>query len=382
MPLLPFRGGGETGLTSAEKEVFAAQGNPMFSQIKLSIRIACLGIITPFCFCCFFAWLMYQDSGFPSREAPFLWSLISLISAAGIILAFLTARSICRPLRRRVRELAERSEQISSVSRKNSQGCRTLAERTSRQAGGLEERSASVEEMDSRTKENAEHARKANDFAEEGSDLMKRARESMRATIQAIEEVANASEDTEKIIKTIDEISFQTNLLALNAAVEAARAGEAGAGFAVVAEEVRNLALRASAAAKNTSLLIETTIKKVREGLEFVRRSDESYRAVALGLRKVAGLVGDITSASEEQAREIDQINKSVREAEDMIRENAETARGSACAAEEMHTQAEKMKEAVGALIRFISGGEPQQIIREKVIENGGPLGRKEISAG
>ncbi|MCU0583737.1 MAG: methyl-accepting chemotaxis protein, partial [Syntrophales bacterium] len=136
----------------------------------------------------------------------------------------------------------------------------------------------------------------------------------MTELTQSMEDISKASDETSKIIKTIDEIAFQTNLLALNAAVEAARAGEAGAGFAVVANEVRNLAMRAAEAAKNTSVLIEGTVKKVREGSELVERTGGAFAEVSRSAAKVADLVAEIAAASSEQAQGIDQINKAVAE--------------------------------------------------------------------
>ena len=172
----------------------------------------------------------------------------------------------------------------------------------------------------------------------------------------AIAEITRTSEETGKIIKTIDEIAFQTNLLALNAAVEAARAGEAGAGFAVVADEVRNLALRAAEAARNTSGLIENTIKAVKQGNELTQATQEAFRENVANAGKVGQLVDEIAAASEEQAQGIDQINKAVSEMDKVTQQTAANAEESASASEELNAQAEQMKGYVSDLAAVIGG--------------------------
>ena len=171
-----------------------------------------------------------------------------------------------------------------------------------------------------------------------------------------MKEISSASQETAKIIKTIDEIAFQTNLLALNAAVEAARAGVAGAGFAVVADEVRNLAMRAAEAARNTADLIEGTVAKVKNGSEIVSKTNEAFAKVATGAKKVGELVGEISAASNEQAQGIEQINKAVSELDKVVQKNAANAEESASASEEMNAQAEHMKGFVNDLKVLITG--------------------------
>jgi methyl-accepting chemotaxis protein len=178
----------------------------------------------------------------------------------------------------------------------------------------------------------------------------------MTELTHSMEQISGASEETSKIIKTIDEIAFQTNLLALNAAVEAARAGEAGAGFAVVANEVRNLAMRAAEAARNTSVLIEGTVKKVKEGSELVERTNGAFSEVSKSAAKVAGLVSEIAAASGEQAQGIDQVNKAVSEMERVTQQSAANAEESAAAGEELTAQAEQLKRFVGDLDALIGG--------------------------
>ena len=172
----------------------------------------------------------------------------------------------------------------------------------------------------------------------------------------SMEETSKASEETSKIIKTIDEIAFQTNLLALNAAVEAARAGEAGAGFTVVADEVRNLAMRAADAARNTADLIEGTVKRVKDGSELVVKTNEAFTEVAGSTGKVGELVGEISAASNEQAQGIEQVNNAVAEMDKVVQQNAANAEESASASEEMNAQAEQMKGIVKDLLALVCG--------------------------
>jgi methyl-accepting chemotaxis protein len=204
------------------------------------------------------------------------------------------------------------------------------------------------------TKQNADNASTADNLMKESKQMVERANGFMTELTQSMEDISKASDETSKIIKTIDEIAFQTNLLALNAAVEAARAGEAGAGFAVVANEVRNLAMRAAEAAKNTSVLIEGTVKKVREGSELVDRTGGAFSEVSKSAAKVAGLVAEIAAASSEQAQGIGQINKAVTEMDKVTQQTAANAEESASASEEMNAQAEQMKEVAGEIIRIV----------------------------
>jgi methyl-accepting chemotaxis protein len=178
----------------------------------------------------------------------------------------------------------------------------------------------------------------------------------MGVLTSSIGEISRASEETQKIIRTIDEIAFQTNLLALNAAVEAARAGEAGAGFAVVADEVRNLAVRAADAAKSTANLIEGTVKTVKEGSDLVTKTNGEFLRVAAIVTKSGELVTEISAASYEQAHGVEQINKVVSEIDAVTQQNSSSAEQSASSLEEMSAQAKLMRESVVSLESLIGG--------------------------
>jgi len=273
-----------------------------------------------------------------------------------IIGVFFFARTITRPIGRVVELISAGSEEVSSAAGQVSSSSQTLAAGASEQAASIEETSASLEEISSMTKQNAANAGQANGLVTEANQVIDRANASMTQLIEAMKEISRSSEETQKIVKTIDEIAFQTNLLALNAAVEAARAGEAGAGFAVVADEVRNLAMRAAEAAKTTSSLIDGSVKRIKDGTGLVDHTNGAFTEVATSSRKIADLVAEINAASSEQSQGIDQINKAVSEMDKVVQQNAATAEESASAAEEMNAQAEQMKAAIGDLVGIIGG--------------------------
>jgi methyl-accepting chemotaxis protein len=254
------------------------------------------------------------------------------------------------------KNIREGIQLVSRVSGQVSTASQSLKEDASRQAAGIEETSAAIEEMAAVTRQNAENANQANTFMIEAGQVLKEANRSMKELTQSMKQISSASEDTGKIIKTIDEIAFQTNLLALNAAVEAARAGDAGAGFAVVANEVRNLAMRAAEAARNTSSLIEETVLKVREGSELATQTNEVFRRVADRAKQAGKLVGGIATASSDQSRAIDQIQRAVIELDRLVQKNAANAEESSTVSEEMYARSEIMKDQAKELSDVIDG--------------------------
>jgi methyl-accepting chemotaxis protein len=285
-----------------------------------------------------------------------MFSITGIGLLAGMFLMWGLGRGITRPLKAVIAGLTEGSEQVASASEQVAQASQSLAEGSSEQAASLEETSSSLEEMASMTRQNAENSGQADNLMQEANQVVVSANSSMAQLTEAMGDISKASEETSKIIKTIDEIAFQTNLLALNAAVEAARAGEAGAGFAVVADEVRNLAMRAADAAKNTAVLIEGTIKKVKDGSDLVTGTNEAFQEVAERSTKVGQLVAEISAASNEQAQGIEQVNNAVTEMDKLTQQNAANAEESASASEEMNTQAQQMKTFVDDLVSLVAG--------------------------
>ena len=280
--------------------------------------------------------------------------LISLV--VGVIVAVLITKSITGPLNRVIEGMNEGADQVASASGQVSSSSQSLAEGASQQAASIEETLSSLEEMSSMTKQNADNASQADSLMKEANQVVTSANKSMTELITSMQDISNASDETQKVVKTIDEIAFQTNLLALNAAVEAARAGEAGAGFAVVAEEVRNLALRSAEAAKNTAVLIEGTVKKVKDGSELVDKTNDEFAKVVGSTSKVGELVGEISAASNEQSQGIGQVNIAVTETDKVTQQNAANAEESASASEELNAQAQAMKSMVGELMAMVNG--------------------------
>ena len=265
---------------------------------------------------------------------------------------------VITPVGRIINGLEECAAQVTSASGQLAGAAQSLAEGASEEAASLEETSASLEEVSTMARRNADNAAECNTLMREVNTVMGKANQSMAAQTVAMGEISKASEQTSKIIKTIDEIAFQTNLLALNAAVEAARAGEAGAGFAVVADEVRNLAMRAAEAARNTADLIEGTVKKVKEGEDLLVQTNEDFCEVAEVAAKVGSLVDEIAIASNEQTKGLDQVNTAIREIDRVTQQTAASSEEAASASEELSAQAEYMKKYVDDLDHLVSGGE------------------------
>jgi len=292
-----------------------------------------------------------------ANSATIVTIILTLVGVAlSLFLGIYLPLSISRALNRVIAGLTDGAGQVSSAAGQVSASSQALAEGTAEQAASLEETSSSIEEMSSMTKHNADSANQAKAMTVEATMVVGKVNEQMIDMAAAVAEITRSSEETGKIIKTIDEIAFQTNLLALNAAVEAARAGEAGAGFAVVADEVRNLAMRASEAAKNTNNLIDNTIKAVRKGNELTTATQEAFRENADISRKIGQLVEEIAAASEEQSRGISQVNLAVSEMDKVTQSTAANAEESSAAAEELNAQAEQMKVLVGDLVAVVGG--------------------------
>ncbi len=309
---------------------------------------------------------MYEDDVVKASEVTntaLAQILMSVLIASPILVLLIGAFSLFvgtrlgKKLQLLAGVLSDGSGQVTSAAQQVSSSGQSLADGASRQAALIEESSASLEEMSAMIKQNADSSSTASKLMTESNKHVDRAGTSAGNMIDAMDQIKTATDQTSKIIRTIDEIAFQTNLLALNAAVEAARAGEAGKGFAVVAEEVRNLAMRSAEAAKNTSSLIQGTVDRVKSGADVVSGLKEALTEVTDSSQQVSRLVEEISAASTEQAQGIDQLNDSVSGVDQLIQQTAAGAEEGASAAEELSGQAESMMGSVVELTSIVQGG-------------------------
>jgi methyl-accepting chemotaxis protein len=291
------------------------------------------------------------------KSFRYVLGIVGIVSVVGIfVIAFLFASSIAKPLGRIIKNLTTGSEQTTSAAGQVSSSSQSLAQGASEQAAAIEETTSSIEEMASMVKQSAGNADEAKGLAGSARDEAEKGAAAMERMSVAIEDIKKSSDQTGKIVKTIDEIAFQTNLLALNAAVEAARAGEAGKGFAVVAEEVRNLAQRSAEAARNTAEMIQESVRNADNGVNISKEVAGALEEIANGNRKVNDLVEEVAASSKEQAQGIDQINSAIGQMDQVTQSNAANAEESASASEELSAQAEEMNGVVQELQKMVGG--------------------------
>jgi methyl-accepting chemotaxis protein len=291
---------------------------------------------------------------YSAKQGVIIGLLIAIL--AGVGLSVLMVLGINKALRHVASSLRDAANQVTSASGQVSSASQSLAEGASEQAASIEETSSSLEEINSMTKRNAENSGTAKALVGEAKQSTEQGSVQMSQMISAMDAIKTSSDNIAMIIKTIDEIAFQTNILALNAAVEAARAGEAGAGFAVVAEEVRNLAQRAAAAAKETADKIDDSIRKSGQGVAVSATLAESLKLIGEKVTKVNLLVTEVAVASNEQSTGLAQINTAVTQMDQVTQANAGSAEETASAAEELSAQAISMLENVESLMKLVGG--------------------------
>ncbi|MFT4925739.1 MAG: methyl-accepting chemotaxis protein [Phenylobacterium sp.] len=240
------------------------------------------------------------------------------------------------------------SAAVASGAEEIAQGNTDLSQRTEEQASSLEETASSMEQMTATVRQNADNAKVANELAADATTKAQKGGEVVRRAVNSMAEINDSSKKIADIIGVIDEIAFQTNLLALNAAVEAARAGEQGRGFAVVAGEVRNLAQRSAAAAKEIKDLIRDSVSKVQDGSQLVNESGATLSEIVDAISKVTTMIGEISIASNEQSEGIEQVNKAITQMDEMTQQNAALVEEASAAGEAMADQARGMRQILG----------------------------------
>jgi methyl-accepting chemotaxis protein len=246
-----------------------------------------------------------------------------------------------------VGQIKDATDAINTAAKEIAAGNADLSQRTEEQASSLEETASSMEELTSTVKQNAENARQANQLAKGASDVAGKGGQVVGEVVHTMSAINESSRKIVDIISVIDGIAFQTNILALNAAVEAARAGEQGRGFAVVAGEVRNLAQRSAAAAKEIKALIGDSVEKVEGGTKLVEEAGRTMDEIANSIKRVTDIMSEISAASLEQSSGIEQVNQAVTQMDEVTQQNAALVEEAAAAAESMEEQAQNLAAAV-----------------------------------
>ncbi len=316
-----------------------------------------------------------QQSDEIERRSLIIMLSVSLAGIViGSILAWRIISNVVSRLNKIIGGLNESSEKVFGSSNQISNASQALAEGATEQASSLEETSSALEQMASMTRQNADNAGKTSKTMEDTLALVTEGSKTVNHVTSAMAEISESAERIGHIIKTIEEIAFQTNLLALNAAVEAARAGEAGKGFAVVADEVRNLAQRSAQAAKDTSELIKSTVERVHVGSENVNNLAEGFESIDSASKNVGALVMEISAATNEQAQGVDQVNTAVAQMDKVTQTNAAGAEESASAALELSEQAEQLRSMVDDLVALVEGGKRTMTVSDDALSLGAPV--------
>ncbi|MBU1076167.1 MAG: hypothetical protein KKH98_02670 [Spirochaetes bacterium] len=293
--------------------------------------------------------------------------MIVFIGTAG----FLISNALCVPLKKGISELSKGVGQMGSATRQTFLLSRSTASSASEMASTLEEIGASIQEIANISKDNLKKAGTTNSAVKVAGTIILQTNTAMQEMEASMSEMLRNNDEIAKIIKLIEEISFQTNLLALNAAVEAARAGEAGAGFAVVAEEVRSLAQRSAGSAGEINEFILNAVHSVKTGNDKVNKVGQNLKAITEKMLGISSFMDEVASSSEMQNVGIDQIARSVIEMNNVVQSVASNIESNSAASEEMNAQAESLNSTMAILVQMVEGSASRVIVKSE--ENNRP---------
>ena len=291
---------------------------------------------------------------------------LALTLALGLLCAFFISRGITGSIKGAINRILSGAGYVELSAGVLAEAAGTLSHGASRNASSLQDIAAALEELSAMTSRNSDNAGQADSLMQGARGDMLQAGQSMDSVVRAMDEISASGREISHIIKTIDEIAFQTNLLALNAAVEAARAGEAGSGFAVVAEEVRNLATRSAEAAKNTADLIDGTIKNISTGSELVKQAGEGFGRVRQNVDLVGNLLSEVAEASQEQSQGIGQISRSMADMDRVTQDNLLASSQAAGASSDLAGQAEELMDTVNQLSGLVYSPDEARDLTER----------------
>lgn len=303
-------------------------------------------------------WMNVADSSLISTKSMVKTLVTGLIAAlmGSLVVALAITRSVTRPVANMIELLNQSAAEVDVAVTELTHISQELYVTAGQNAERLQMAASAVEQLSAMTAKNADNSQRATGFVIETGVSIQQADTSMNGVTQAMTEISTSGAAINKIIKTIDDIAFQTNLLALNASVEAARAGEAGAGFAVVAEEVRNLASRSAEAARNTADLIAATITNINTGSSLVSQTASNFRDVESGAATISSLMKEVASASREQAQGISQVNSALNEIDKLTQNNTDLANKATHSVSSVKQEATQLLTAVDELSHLVYG--------------------------